>query len=341
MVFAEDIDVHLREVNQPIVGTRHFVSPSKYDSKGKYVIYTYKDGLFDIKAELKNDNIIYSISHNGNIIEKVSFRQDSVSKWSAELTYDMHTVEFKFNRHNYFLIPGTKLNYNDTIYNEFPCMISEGEIKRGDFDGAEIYLLRSDPASTPTLYVMEEGAFHKNGSINGLNYKTEYAIGDIVPLNDKPYLIKETDWDNSKLSLSAVDKHAFRKIDDTYLSPLSRYFGNREYLFIDFWGTWCIPCIQAISKLKELYVSNNERIAFLSICYDNPENHSKYEEILDEYKVEWATEFISYKEASNLVNYLGINTFPTFVLVGKNGDIMFFLSGENEIIKIAALLESY
>ena len=202
-VFAQDVEINLCDFNQPIVGTRYIARPVCYDSTGKYATFTINERLFDIKAESGNNHITYYISNQNRAIKELSFCKDSISKWSANQSYDLHSIKFSFNRQSFFFIPGTKIKYNDTIYNKFPCMVSEGDIKRGSFHENEIYLLRKD--SVTTLHVKENGLFHIPASLNGLNYKSEYAVGDTIPLNNKPFIFAETDWNNSKLCLTPID----------------------------------------------------------------------------------------------------------------------------------------
>lgn len=340
-VFAQDVEINLCDFNQPIVGTRYIARPVCYDSTGKYATFTINEILFDIKAESGNNHITYYISNQNRAIKELSFCKDSISKWSANQSYDLHAVKFSFNGQSFFFIPGTKIKYNDTIYNKFPCMVSEGDIKRGSFLGNEIYLLRNDSATT--LHVKDNGLFHTPASLNGLNYKNEYVVGDTIPLSNQPFIFTEIDWNNSKLRLTPIhNKLHLQKVDSKWLNWLSRHFNNNEYLFIDFWGTWCKPCIQAIPKLKELYATNKKNISFLSVCYDAPENHIRFKEIIDDHKIEWDNCFIPFDAAKgSIVDYLHIESYPSFVLIHKNGDMIFLLSGEKSIAKITHLLEHY
>lgn len=340
-IFAKDIEINLCDFNQPIIGTRYIARPVCSNSTGRYAVFTVNGRLFDIKAESENNHITYYISNQNRAIKELSFCKDSISKWSANQSYDLHAVKFNFNRQAFFFIPGTKIKYNDTIYNKFPCMVSEGDIKRGSFHGNEIYLLRKD--SVTTLHVKENGLFHIQASLDGLNYKSGYVVGDTIPLNNKPFIFTEIDWNDSKLRLTLIhDKLNLKKVDSECMNWFSRYFNNKEYLFIDFWGTWCKPCIQAIPKLKELYATNKKTISFLSICHDAPENYIRFKEIIDEHKIEWDNCFIPFDATKgSIVDYLHIESYPAFVLIHKNGNIIFLLSGENNITKIARLFEHY
>lgn len=341
-IFADGIEIRLNYVNKPILGVRHIAIPVSYDNECKIAVYAANEGLFGIKACSRGNQITYNILHDGDTVKQISVHRDSVSSWSINQNYESHAVRFKFGQQYFFFIPGTKLQYNDTVYNKFPCMISDGDIKHGRFDrnGSEIYLLRNDTAAPPVICVKENGAFHTKASFNGLNYKSEYALGDTLPLDNRPFVITGMDWENSELSLSPIcHKPALKKMGKAYLKRLSPFFNNKEYLFIDFWGTWCTPCIQSFPKLKELYASNKAHVGFLSICYDAPENRIKMEKILNKYKIEWANRLVLLNTADTIVGYLDIDTFPSYALINREGELVFFLSGENNIPKISFLLE--
>lgn len=340
-IFAIEINISLSNTNEPIVGTRYIAIPVDYDSVDNHVIYTANNGLFNIKAESNKRNIIYSISNGSDSIIRLSFSQDSILKWQTNNTYDNHAIKFKYDNKKYFFIPGTKIQYNDTIYNRFPCMIAKGDIKQGYFNAEKsiIYILQDNSLNQSSIFVKENGQIHNYMSLNGLVYKPEYSITDTIPINQTPYIIHDLDWDKSTITLSPISNRAINKIDIAMLSNLFKGAEDKEYIFIDFWGTWCAPCIQILPKIKDLYLSNKEKIEFLSICYDSPENYTKHKKILDTYGIEWNSNFISFDTKSSIVDKLNIESFPSFALIDKCGKIIFILSGDNSLDTINSLFK--
>ena len=336
------IEISLYNQTIPIVGTRYIAVPISHDSIEKHVNYKICNGLFKIKAELKDLDIIYSVSANSDTTMQLSFCKDSVLNWNINNTYDLHSVKFKYEGQTYYFIPGTKISYNDSIYNQFPCMIAKGEIKQGWLNNGKsmVYILKDNSSKEYSIFINENGNIHSTKVFKGLNYKNEYSILDTIPIMNTPYIIEDLDWDDDKLVLTRINKSVNRKIDPIWLNYIFEGNDNKEYVFIDFWGTWCAPCIDVLPQLKDLYLTNKDNIGFLSICYDYPENKEKFHEILNNHEINWRNEFVSFNDRSSIIEYLDIKSFPSFLLINKNGEIVFFFSGLDSIPIIESFLKS-
>ena len=48
---------------------------------------------------------------------------------------------------------------------------------------------------------------------------------------------------------------------------------NSKFKVLEFWATWCAPCLKAVPHLNELSdeFANNKDLVFLSITYEKPE----------------------------------------------------------------------
>jgi peroxiredoxin len=100
---------------------------------------------------------------------------------------------------------------------------------------------------------------------------------------------------------------------------LSDYRG--QFVLINFWATWCSPCIKSIPEKNKLYQEyNNKGIVFLNICID-PDKF-KWGELIKENNFQ-GVHLICSGDWSELVqkSYY-INTIPHYTLIDKNGDII-------------------
>lgn len=115
-----------------------------------------------------------------------------------------------------------------------------------------------------------------------------------------------------------------------------------KVVFINFWATWCPPCIQempTINALKEKYKGNND-IVFLMVDVDN--KMEKSSAFMEKNKYDLPV----YVPASDIPSdYLG-SSIPTTVILDKSGDMIARIEGGRdytspEIIKVVnELVES-
>lgn len=111
---------------------------------------------------------------------------------------------------------------------------------------------------------------------------------------------------------------------------LSEFRG--KYVLLDFWASWCMPCRENNSVLKELYEKfSRTKIEFIGISGDMDSKVWK-KAIVDE-KLNW-------KNISDLKGYEGpsftqyaIDAVPTYILVNPEGKIVFRYVNEIENVK--------
>lgn len=92
-----------------------------------------------------------------------------------------------------------------------------------------------------------------------------------------------------------------------------------KYLFVEFWGTWCGPCVGEIPRLKELYSKlDKSKIEFLGIASnDKPVTLEKF---LTKTPIPWP-QLLSNPE-NPIANNYKIERFPSSILIDTNGIII-------------------
>lgn len=88
---------------------------------------------------------------------------------------------------------------------------------------------------------------------------------------------------NYDKQLISIDKTPLAKADQPFLEALAKRFPNQD-LFIDFWATFCSPCIKEFSynaDLNNFLSSKNVKTLYLSV--DKEESKIKWEKFIESY----------------------------------------------------------
>jgi thiol-disulfide isomerase/thioredoxin len=63
-------------------------------------------------------------------------------------------------------------------------------------------------------------------------------------------------------------------------APVKEFFindaGNKKLLVLNFWGTWCSPCIPEMDSLARLQRANEKKLQVIALSNDSPERLKKY-----------------------------------------------------------------
>ena len=123
------------------------------------------------------------------------------------------------------------------------------------------------------------------------------------------------------------------------LVELSHYRG--KFVYVDIWATWCGPCIKEIPstfKLQQNFKTNQD-IVFLNISLD--EDKDKWKAFVSKNKFFTGIHInLSKEETSNLMEFLDMKGIPRYVLVGKDGKIIYSNAERPSSIKVEEQLKN-
>ena len=135
------------------------------------------------------------------------------------------------------------------------------------------------------------------------------------------------------------DVFAFRDLVSRDTMDFSALLQDREYLIMDFWGSWCYPCIASFPKLKELNQRVSDKVAFVGIVYDKKDNLDKADSLLKRYHIAWPQAFVSQEMENTIVQSHNVVSFPTYFLLDRNGNIIYRDFGEDGLARMETKLK--
>ena len=87
-----------------------------------------------------------------------------------------------------------------------------------------------------------------------------------------------------------------------------------KVVFINYWATWCPPCIAEMPMIHKLYLDYNEKLVFLFVTTDSNEKVEKFYGKND-------YNFPTYNQLSKAPLQLEVSTIPTTFILDKNGKL--------------------
>ncbi|QKJ31337.1 TlpA family protein disulfide reductase [Mucilaginibacter mali] len=130
----------------------------------------------------------------------------------------------------------------------------------------------------------------------------------------------QPDMDMSVEKSAAVPDVIFQSTDGRkiHLSDL-----KGKVVFINFWATWCPPCIAEMPSINSLYqkLKNNKNIVFIIVDADR--NFSKSVSFMQKNRFTMPL----YQLASNVPPELVSNAIPATTILDKTGRIVFHQNG--------------
>lgn len=120
------------------------------------------------------------------------------------------------------------------------------------------------------------------------------------------------------------------------LSP-AKYKG--KVLLIDFWATWCRPCLAEMPHVQEVYRKYNEKgFEIVGISLDR--NRSSLDSYLESNKIPWPQYFDGKYWNNDIVQQYGVRSIPATFLIDREGKIRYkSLRGKQLEMAVEKLLD--
>lgn len=126
-----------------------------------------------------------------------------------------------------------------------------------------------------------------------------------------------------------------KDINDNYFK-LKDYEGN--YVLLDFWGTWCNPCIALLPHIAELH-KKYPKLKIISLASErNEKGKEKINSFVKKYKMDWTNICDLNGTGNDISSLYKVSSYPTTILIAPDGEII-HRGGSKEIPELDKKLE--
>lgn len=114
-----------------------------------------------------------------------------------------------------------------------------------------------------------------------------------------------------------------------------------QVVLLDFWATWCVPCLSEIPYLKEAYARHRDAgLKILGVSLDQRPRR-EIESFLRRHEIPWPQVWDGQGFAGALARRFGVESLPRSFLVDRRGRIVATdLRGEELLAVLDALLDT-
>ena len=196
--------------------------------------------------------------------------------------------------------------YATTQYKGEPIAVFTG--KSIDYKGIGLVLINNLKNGEK---VKEEDIYKENDYI-----EIKDEIYKILGMNTKKFSLVLEKVDLPKVQQSSPQEKLFQAEEFTTKEIISLESFKGKYVLLEFWGVWCMPCIEELPHLKDLY-SKTDRSKFEIIGIAVRSAPDRLKKAIELYDITWPQ--ISSDEISKAYE---VERYPTTFLIDPEGNII-------------------
>jgi peroxiredoxin len=93
-----------------------------------------------------------------------------------------------------------------------------------------------------------------------------------------------------------------------------------KVVLLDFWGTWCPPCVESVPGLRELNKKFAKESSFVMISVSSDGDENKWKDFITKEKMVWAQYLDRERKVQRAFR---VDRFPTYILLDPDGVIRY------------------
>jgi len=280
-----------------------------------YVNVIYKktpDGEIVYRIDQDNDSD-FSDEKDYTAANHIWLKEDSLAKRHAHNIHYEHVVNGKIIQDE---IPLLLLRKGNVLVRNFPVHF-EAQLATTVLEVTSNHHVTLDFSPAILSLPMENSGVLEEGEFFAVKGQTYKFLGvDRTKLTLRIQAIKEKAVRSSQVGFLY---HPFDGLDYVHKERLQSSEFSGKYIYLDFWGTWCAPCLQELPTLKSVYEKiDTSKVQFIGLAIDS-DSQSLNKVILKE-GIAWPQ--IQAEATSDVVKNYNINKYPTSFLIDGNGKIV-------------------
>lgn len=112
---------------------------------------------------------------------------------------------------------------------------------------------------------------------------------------------------------------------------LTKIIPRGYIVLLDFWATWCGPCMKALPVIDQLAKRFPERLVVIGISCDT--NLEAWKKAIGEKGIDWKQYVLTARGYEDLLKKYQIAGVPYFLILDENGNVICNPKGEEDITR--------